>query len=176
MRFLNDTLAVAKASLYAWGMVNILFVCTGNICRSPTAEGVFRALVEAQGLSASIATDSAGTHAYHVGEPADARSSAAALRRGVDLSPLRARKVCAADFDAFDLLLAMDRSHYEHLLHLCPPHRRERVRLFLDFAPQVGTEDVPDPYYGEGDGFERVLDMIEAGSRGLLAHIREKMA
>lgn len=156
-------------------MIKVLFVCTGNICRSPTAEGVFRALVQAEGLAHAIATDSAGTHGYHVGEPPDARSCQAAAKRGVVLDDLRARKVKAADFDEFDLVLAMDRGHHQLLRQLCPKGREERLALFLDFAPDVGTKDVPDPYYGAGDGFERVLDMIEAGSRGLLAHIRERL-
>lgn len=157
-------------------MIKVLFVCTGNICRSPTAEGVFRALVENHGLSDHIMVDSAGTHAYHVGEPPDSRSAAAARKRGIDLSNQRARKVKASDFDDFDLLLAMDRSHQQSLIQLCPKAREDRVRLFLSFAPELGLRDVPDPYYGAGDGFERVLDMIEAGSRGLLDHVRTRLA
>lgn len=153
-------------------MINVLFVCTGNICRSPTAEGVFRALVAQHGLDGHIAVDSAGTHAYHVGEAPDRRSTAAARKRGVELADLRARKVQAEDFERFDLVLAMDRGHAEILRRMCPAEQVERVRLFLDFAPDSGAKDVPDPYYGDGDGFERVLDMIEAGSAGLLAHIR----
>lgn len=156
-------------------MIKVLFVCTGNICRSPTAEGVFRALVAAEGLEGRIQTDSAGTHGYHVGEPPDRRSAAVALRRGVDLSDLRARKVRPADFSEFDLVLAMDRGHADILRRQCPPEQASRVRLFLDFAPELGIQDVPDPYYGEGDGFERVLDMVEAGARGLLEHIRRTM-
>lgn len=153
-------------------MIKVLFVCTGNICRSPTAEGVFRAMAHTQGLSERVAADSAGTHAYHVGEPPDQRSAAAALRRGVDLSPLRARKLRLADFADFDLLLAMDRSHYQQMAQMCPKGAEDRLRMFLSFAPQLNLRDVPDPYYGGGDGFERVLDMIEAGSRGLLDHVR----
>lgn len=153
-------------------MVKVLFVCTGNICRSPTAHGVFRALVEREGLAGRIAVDSAGTHAYHVGQPPDSRSIQAAGRRGIDLSDLRARQVVKADFDSFDLLLAMDRGHFGLLLGKCPPARQDALALFLSFAPGLNLLDVPDPYYGAGDGFERVLDMIEAGSAGLLEHIR----
>lgn len=160
---------------YAGNMIKVLFVCTGNICRSPTAEGVFRALVAAEGLAGHIATDSAGTHSYHVGEPPDGRSTAAARARGIDLSDLRARKVRPGDYDEFDLVLAMDRGHADILRRQCPPQRAERVRLFLDFAPDLGIKDVPDPYYGGGDGFERVLDMVEAGARGVLEHIRRTM-
>ena len=153
-------------------MVKVLFVCTGNICRSPTAEGVFRAVVARAGLDRRIAADSAGTHGYHVGDPPDARSCAAARGRGIELDALRARQVTAADFTEFDLVLAMDRGHHAQLARLCPPGRHDRLHLFMDFAPGLGIRDVPDPYYGAGDGFERVLDMIEAGCDGLLAHIR----
>lgn len=156
-------------------MIKVLFVCTGNICRSPTAEGVFRALVAAEGLDNRIATDSAGTHGYHVGEAPDGRSTEAARCRGIDLSELRARKVRPSDFSEFDLVLAMDRGHADMLRRQCPPELLGRVRLFLDFAPDLGIQDVPDPYYGGGDGFERVLDMVEAGARGVLEHIRKVM-
>jgi len=152
-------------------MVKVLFVCTGNICRSPTAEGVFRTLIDRRGLSGDIQTDSAGTHAYHVGEPPDSRSIAAAARRGFDLEPLRARVVGTEDFDRFDLILAMDRGHLDLLRQRCPPERLNRLRLFLSFAPGLGAHDVPDPYYGGPEAFERVLDLIEIGAAGLLGHL-----
>ncbi len=153
-------------------MQSVLFVCTGNICRSPTAEGAFRALLKANGLSEAVIVDSAGTGSWHVGESPDARASEAALRRGIDIANQRARQVKAEDFDLFDLVIAMDEGHYQQLQRLCPDHQRHRLRLFLDFAPALGVRDVPDPYYGGPDGFETVLDMIEAASAGLLAEIR----
>lgn len=156
-------------------MVKVLFVCTGNICRSPTAEGVFRALVEREGLGHSVTVDSAGTHAYHVGEKPDPRSCQAARTRGIVLDDQRARKVNASDFQEFDLILAMDRGHHQSLLQMCPKGAEARVHPFMAFAPDWGVEDVPDPYYGAGDGFQRVLDMVEAGSMGLLEHIRKTM-
>jgi protein-tyrosine phosphatase len=153
-------------------MPSVLFVCTGNICRSPTAEGVFRALLAANGLADSVTVDSAGTSGWHVGEPPDARAHGAALRRGVDIGDQRARQVGAEDFERFDLVLAMDQGHYRELERLCPDNQGHRLRLFLDFAPALGVRDVTDPYYGSGDGFETVLDMIETASVGLLAEIR----
>ncbi|HEY0833981.1 MAG TPA: low molecular weight protein-tyrosine-phosphatase [Azospirillum sp.] len=155
-------------------MVKVLFVCTGNICRSPTAEGVFRALVREAGLDGRIATDSAGTHDYHVGEAPDRRSQAAAKRRGVDLSDLRARRVAADDFTRFDYVLAMDQGHLAQLQRLAPPDSAAEVRLFMDYAPAAPRRDVPDPYYGEGSHFDEVLDLVEAASRGLLEHIRRE--
>ena len=154
--------------------VNVVFVCLGNICRSPTAEGVFRAIVEGHGLGPRIGIDSAGTGAYHTGEPADQRAQAAARRRGFDLSTIRARKATAGDFRRFDYVLAMDRENQAALSRICPPGEEHRLSLFLDYAPQLGRRDVPDPYYGGGNGFELVLDLIEAASEGLLADIREK--
>ncbi len=156
-------------------VVKVLFVCTGNICRSPTAEGVFRALAAREGLADRISTDSAGTDSYHVGEAPDGRASAAAKARGISLDDLRAHQVRAGDFETFDLVVAMDRGHHSRLSRLCPRGREQRLHLFMRYAPQFGVPDVPDPYYGGADGFEQVLDMIEAGCDGLLGHIRNTM-
>ncbi len=150
----------------------VLFVCLGNICRSPTAEAVFRELLRREAPDLAIEVDSAGTHAYHRGSPPDPRAVSAAGRRGVDMSDLRARVVEQEDFEAFDLLLAMDEQNFRRLRQLAPEARRDRVRLFLEFAPQRGRRDVPDPYYGGPTGFEDVLDLVEEGARGLLAALR----
>ena len=156
-------------------MFRVLFVCMGNICRSPTAEGVFRAMVASEGLDNRIDSDSAGTHGYHIGSPPDHRTIAAAKVRGYDLTPLRARRVSAADFAAFDWVLAMDSENRAAQQRLCPPTHKDRLKLFLEFAPGLSDHDVPDPYYGNRDGFERVLDLAEAGSRGLIQAIRQKL-
>jgi len=148
--------------------IRILFVCMGNICRSPTAEGVFRKLVQERAPDLRVEIDSAGTHGYHVGDPPDRRAIAAAARRGVDLGGLRARTVEDADFEAFDLLVAMDQLNREVLLDRSPEEYRQRIRLMLEFAPSTDLEDVPDPYYGGAVGFERVLDLVEEASKGLL--------
>ncbi|MGF1640410.1 MAG: low molecular weight protein-tyrosine-phosphatase [Rhodospirillales bacterium] len=153
-------------------MVNVLFVCLGNICRSPAAEGVFRALVEGEGLADRITVDSAGTAAWHLGKPPDRRAQAAARRRGIDIGGLRARQAGPADFRRFDLVLAMDRDNHADLARLCPPGEGQRLALFLDFAPEIPVREVPDPYYGGPEGFERMLDLIDIGGRGLLAHLR----
>jgi protein-tyrosine phosphatase len=150
---------------------NVLFVCTGNICRSPTAEGVFLHLVRSRNLEGRIGTDSAGTGAWHVGEAPDPRSQETALARGIDISGQRARKVRTEDFRDFELILAMDSSHLHSLCAACPAAHADRLRLFMEFAPETGISDVPDPYYGTGDGFTRVFDMIEAASEGLMRHI-----
>lgn len=148
----------------------ILFVCMGNICRSPTAEGVFRKLLEDAG-DLQVEVDSAGTHAYHVGSPPDRRTQATALRRELDLSMQRARQVTAQDFERFDLVLAMDEENYSILVSRCPPAYHSKVQLFLDYG-STDDRNVPDPYYGGDTGFERVLDLIEDAARGLLAELR----
>jgi protein-tyrosine phosphatase len=154
--------------------VKILFVCMGNICRSPTAEGVFRAMLAREAPDLVVEVDSAGTTGYHVGEPPDSRTCAAASRRGYDLSPLRARIVEPRDFEEFDLILAMDLHNLKVLHRRAPAHARERVRLFLEFSPDSSVSEVPDPYYGGPNGFEEVLDLVEAASQGLLVHVRQR--
>jgi protein-tyrosine phosphatase len=154
--------------------VRILFVCLGNICRSPTAEGVLRALAAREAPDLPLEVDSAGTADYHVGQPPDPRTRAAAARRGYDLSALRARTLDSADFERFDLILAMDRENLGALKRRAPSHAHERLRLFLEFAPDA-PEDVPDPYYGGPNGFEEVLDLVETATRGLLAHLRQRL-
>jgi len=155
-------------------MIRVLFVCLGNICRSPTAEGVFGDLIKREGLADRITVDSAGTGAYHVGQQPDGRAQAAARKRGVDLSTQRARQVVASDIDRFDYVLAMDAENRSNLLAICPPNKDHKIQLLLDFATGEKGGNVPDPYYGQGDGFETVLDMIEDASRGLLADICNK--
>jgi protein-tyrosine phosphatase len=147
----------------------------GNICRSPTAHGVFQRLVEQAGLTHLVEIDSAGTHAYHIGEPPDARAAQAARQRGVDLSALRARRARVEDFHAFDYVLAMDQDNLRDLRELCPPGLADRLRLFMDFAPEAPAREVPDPYYGGPSGFDRVLDLVEAASAGLLEDIRRRL-
>ncbi|WP_354674113.1 low molecular weight protein-tyrosine-phosphatase [Cupriavidus alkaliphilus] len=152
----------------------ILMCCMGNICRSPTAEGVLRAKLDAAGLAALVELDSAGTHEYHLGRAPDPRTQRHALRRGYDLSALRARKVGVPDFDRFDLILAMDRENLAGLLQL-RPDAGNKVRLLMSFATRHHADEVPDPYYGEGDGFERVLDYIEDACDGLVAELRQRL-
>ena len=155
-------------------MVKVLFVCRGNICRSPTAEGVFRQVVRQQGLDEVVQIDSAGTHAYHIGDPPDPRAQAAALRRGVDLSTLRGRQATSRDIETFDYILAMDRQNLANLLAISPRGQEHKIRLFLEFAESRPEREVPDPYFGGSSGFDRVLDMIEEASAGLLEHIRRE--
>jgi protein-tyrosine phosphatase len=151
----------------------VLFVCMGNICRSPTAEGVFAKLLKDRRLEDHFMIDSAGTHAYHIGSEPDLRAQKAASDRGVELSHLRGRKVTGADFDRFDYILAMDGDNYANLIAICPTEHKTKVKYFLDYAPQLKTREVPDPYYGGKRGFEQVLDMIEAASVGFLGEIQK---
>lgn len=149
-------------------MKHILFVCAGNICRSPTAEGVMRKHIQQRGLGRQIEVDSAGTHGYHVGESPDPRSTEAARRRGIDLSVQRARKVIPEDFDRFDLLLAMDRDNLAFLKRNARPEYHDRLGLFMEYATRFQEDEVPDPYDGGAQGFERVLDMVDDAARGLI--------
>lgn len=149
-------------------------VCMGNICRSPLAHGLFESLVNSEGLSDLIVVDSAGTHAYHVGEQPDPRSQRTAQKNGIDLSNQRARRVNQSDFEKFDYILAMDRDNFSNLTQYSPAEHHHKIRLFLEFAPERKEEEVPDPYYGGPDGFERVYDMVAAASAGLLNEIRRK--
>jgi protein-tyrosine phosphatase len=147
----------------------------GNICRSPTAEGVFRKRVEDAALADVVSIDSAGTHAYHVGEPPDRRSQRHALSRGYDLSRQRARKVCVEDFVKFDYVLAMDQDNLDRLTDICPPQHAHKLGLFMQFARKHDARVVPDPYYGGANGFELVLDYIEDASDGLIEVLRGKV-
>jgi len=155
-------------------MIKVLFVCMGNICRSPTAEGVFTKHVKTADLFDRISIDSAGTHAYHIGETPDRRAKKSALARDIDISKLRARKAIESDFDRFDYVIAMDEDNYQNLLSICPPGSEHKLSLFLSYAPHLDTTDVPDPYYGGPKGFENVLDLIEQASKGLLQHIKQQ--
>jgi protein-tyrosine phosphatase len=154
--------------------VKVLFVCMGNICRSPTAHGVFEHLVKQENLSHEIEIDSAGTHAYHVGEQPDSRARDTAEKRGIQLEHLRARKVKDDDFAYYDYILAMDTDNLANLQKNCPPEYQNKISLFLDFAPHHPLDEVPDPYYGGKKGFENVFDMVDAASRGLLDTIKSR--
>jgi protein-tyrosine phosphatase len=156
--------------------IKILFVCMGNICRSPMAEGVFKHHVKQAGLDDRIATDSAGTHDYHIGEPPDPRAQRAASCRGYDLSALRGRQVSRGDFSEFDYLLAMDETNLRVLERLCPSQHAHKLKLLMEFSTGPALREVPDPYYGGEPGFERVLDMVEQAAQGLLDHLRRRLA
>ena len=155
-------------------MVKVLFVCLGNICRSPTAHGVFEHIIKEKGLVSDIEVDSCGTHAYHVGSAPDQRSQEVAKQRGFQLSHLRGRRVEMSDFEYFDYILAMDRENLSNLESMCPTQYSDKISLFLDFAPSRSESEVPDPYYGGPKGFDIVIDMIEVASEGLLEDIRQK--
>ncbi|MDG6778295.1 low molecular weight phosphotyrosine protein phosphatase [Thiomicrorhabdus sp. zzn3] len=154
--------------------VSVLFVCMGNICRSPTAHAVFRQLVREEGLHKQVEIDSAGTHAYHVGNPPDERSVKVARGRGIEMKDLRARKVDFGDFIQYDYVLAMDDANYSILKEMALPEHYDKISMFLDFAENWEEREVPDPYYGGPEGFDRVFDMVTDASRGLLEEIRQK--
>lgn len=151
--------------------VNVLFVCLGNICRSPTAEAVFRHYVDSAGLAEQVVVDSVGTAGYHIGAPSDSRAIEAAQRRGYDMSAIRARQVAIEDFEQFDYILAMDKANLQSLLAQCPEQHAHKLALFLSHGDTPQTNEVPDPYYGDGAGFETVLNLVESASQGLLQHI-----
>ncbi len=153
-------------------MVSVLFVCLGNICRSPSAEGAFRKIVEDRSCDDWINIDSAGTHAYHIGSAPDKRAQQVAKKRGINIAGLRGRQVVSADFEKFDYILAMDNENYHNLLAMCPEHLHGGISMFLSYTKNnSGISEVPDPYYGGTDGFEQVLDLVEDASSGLLDKI-----
>ena len=154
--------------------VKVLFVCMGNICRSPTAHGVFQTLVDQQKLSDRIQVDSAGTHSYHTGSPPDPRSQATARERGIDLSTLRARRFVSSDFIDFDYIIGMDGTNLADMLAIKPDQYEARVGLMLEYSETASQKEVPDPYFGES-GFDVVFDLIDDASRGLLRHIRDEL-
>lgn len=156
--------------------IGVLFVCMGNICRSPSAEGVFREVAKRAGWTRKLIIDSAGTHDYHIGEPPDVRAIASAQQRGYDIRKLRARQVEPKDFARFDWILAMDRNILQRLVEMRPNDFSGHVGLLLDLVPHLGAREVPDPYYGGPDGFERMLDLIEPASEALLARISATQA
>ncbi len=153
----------------------VLLVCMGNICRSPTAEGVLRHFIKINNLGDKVEVDSAGTHGYHVGEAPDSRTQRAAAVRGYNLSQLRARKVARQDLEYFDLILAMDKSNFDNLQRMAAPEQQERIKLFMEYARNFDDDEVPDPYYGLGHGFDLVLDMVEDASLGLVDEIKQKL-
>ena len=154
---------------------SVLFVCLGNICRSPTAEGVFRHLAREAGLEGRLRIDSAGTGGYHVGAPPDARAMAAAQARGYDLAAIRARRIAPEDFEQFNLILAMDEDNLVYLRGIAPENSRAQLALLLDYAPGRQEREVPDPYYGGRNGFEQVLDLVDEACAGLLDELRRTL-
>lgn len=156
-------------------ITSILFVCMGNICRSPLAEGVMRQHLRELGLLERVVLDSAGTHGYHEGAAPDERAQAAAMRRGIDISDLRARLVVKEDFQRFDLILAMDEDNLDLLQKMAATELRSKARLLMDYAAGDAGRSVPDPYYGGPIGFERVLDMVEEATDGLLARLQAEL-
>jgi protein-tyrosine phosphatase len=155
--------------------MKVLFVCMGNICRSPTAEAVFRHMVEQGPLKGKVDIDSAGTHGYHEGSPPDPRAIAHAQKRGYDLTPLRAREVSPSDFDRFDYVIAMDETNRRHLRSMCPTRLQDKIELLMDYGGEEDDYEVPDPYHGKPQDFETALDLIEAGCEGLHEYIADQM-
>ncbi len=153
----------------------VLLVCMGNICRSPTAEVVVREFIKNNRIGDKVEVDSAGTHGYHVGEAPDSRTQRAAAARGYNLSQLRARKVARQDLDYFDLILAMDKSNLDNLRRMASPEQQERIKLFMEYSKNFDDDEVPDPYYGLGHGFDLVLDMVEDASKGLVEAIKQEL-
>jgi protein-tyrosine phosphatase len=165
--------SIQRTSGFKLPLQRVLFVCLGNICRSPTAEGVLRSLAAREAPELELEIDSAGTADYHIGAPPDERSQRAALKRGIDIGSLRARQVTEGDFEHFDLILAMDQQNLRALQAMKPRRARTSPKLFLDYAPQLHLRDVPDPYYGDAAAFEEVLDLTTAASRGLFAALQK---
>lgn len=153
--------------------MKVLFVCTANICRSPTAEGVFQKMLAASNMAGKVEIDSAGTHRYHIGEPPDERATEHANARGYDLSTIRAREISPRDFEEFDFVLAMDAANIRHLKAMCPSRLSEKVELLLDYGSNDSEHNVPDPYSGKARDFEKALDLIEDGCRGLLRYLED---
>lgn len=156
-------------------MTSLLFVCMGNICRSPMAEGIFRARVAAAGLDGRITTDSAGTIGFHTGNPADSRAQALMEEKGEPINDLRSRKVTPSDFERFDYILAMDLDNYHDLIALCPSHLQNRVHMMLSFADNTSTQEVPDPYYGGDEGFKLVYELLDDAATGLLRDVQSRL-
>jgi low molecular weight protein-tyrosine phosphatase len=156
-------------------MIRVLFVCTGNVCRSPMARGVFERALERAGLSDEVEVDAAGTHAFHLDAAADPRAQEAMARRGIDISDSRARRLAPADFRRFDYLIAMDMENYRFVEALRPQDTRPVIRLFMEYAPHFRMSEIPDPYYGSSWWFDRVLDMIDAAAEGLMAELQERL-
>jgi protein-tyrosine phosphatase len=155
--------------------MKVLFVCMGNICRSPTAEGVFRKLVESSSIAGLVDIDSAGTHGYHEGSPPDPRAIAHAAKRGYDITALRAREVSPSDFERFDYIIAMDELNRRHLKSICPTRLQNKIELLLDYGGEDDEYEVPDPYHGKPQDFELALDLIEAGCEGLHEYIQDQL-
>ncbi len=157
-------------------MINILFVCMGNICRSPSAEGFFISALQSSKVRDQVSTDSAGTHGYHVGHPPDSRAVSTALNFDVDISQLRARKVSASDFNDYDLIIAMDRSNFEDLQLIQPAGSKASLKMMMQYHPEARPDEVPDPYYGGMDGFTYMCNLLESATQGLLKEVEERLA